>query len=78
MKKMSPLSALEARTKKAKAELNKVATPLLDKRGSQSSTCSYIGTQLNLSGQGVYNYVIGKGGDGFICEAITEEFKKLK
>lgn len=78
MKKVNALLVLKTRTKKAKDDLNKIASPLLNSLGSQSATCAYIGTQLNLSGQGVYNYVIGKGGDGFVCEAIAEEFKKLK
>lgn len=37
-----------------------------------------VGYNLNITGQSVYNYVTGRGRkDGFLKEAILEEFKKL-
>lgn len=37
-----------------------------------------VGYNLNITGQSVYNYICGKGRkDGYLKEAILDEFKKL-
>jgi predicted transcriptional regulator len=47
------------------------------KRGTRSLTFYSIGKQLKMTPQSVYNYVRGKGGDGYVIDALIEEFNKL-
>lgn len=78
MDKKSPADIFADRMKAIKAELNKVATPLLNYNGGKYSTCALVGTKVKLSAQGVVNYVKGTGGNGYMYESLIQEFKKLK
>ncbi len=58
---------------KAKQELKRIAMPILDKIEKKGAV-EAIGKYLNVSGQTVLNYVYGNGKDGFLVEAITNQF----
>ena len=74
---MEPKKQLEVRHKEASAELKKVALPYID-NNTLNSVALKIGGILGVSFQTVVNYVYGKAKDGFLTEAISNEFKKLK
>ena len=46
--------------------------------GKENSICTGVAYCLDVSMQTVKNYLSGKVGDGFLAEAIYEEFKRLK
>lgn len=76
MKKLTPIQQLEKRMKDANTELQKISierTP--DKKNY--ATYARVGIELGMSGQSVGNYVNKKGSNGFLVEALIEEFKKL-
>lgn len=74
---MGPKKQLKVRHKEASAELKKVALPYID-NNTLNSVALKIGGILGVSFQTVVNYVYGKAKDGFLTEAISNEFKKLK
>ena len=74
---MEPKKKLKVRHKEASAELKKVALPYID-NNTLNSVALKIGGILGVSFQTVVNYVYGKAKDGFLTEAISNEFKKLK
>ncbi len=74
---MEPKKQLKVRHKEASAELKKVALPYID-NNTLNSVALKIGGILGVSFQTVVNYVYGKAKDGFLTEAISNEFKKLK
>jgi hypothetical protein len=74
---MEPKKQLKVRHKEASAELKKVALPYID-NNTLNSVALKIGGILGVSFQTVVNYVYGKAKDGFLTEAICNEFKKLK
>lgn len=74
---MEPKKKLKVRHKEASAELKKVALPYID-NNTLNSVALNIGGILGVSFQTVVNYVYGKAKDGFLTEAICNEFKKLK
>jgi len=74
---MTAKEELRKRHQKAIATLNKVAVPIIEKYGLNKS-CTDIGRILGVSYQTVVNYVYGRVKDGYLCEAIIKEFKKIK
>lgn len=77
MKKDTARERLEKRKEQSSKELWLLAKQKMT--GSKSITSIYvqIGLKLGLTGQTVYNYVHGKGGDGYMIDALIEEFKTL-
>lgn len=58
-------------------ELNKTAVPIIEKHGLKK-VCIQVAEILGVSFQTVVNYIYGRSKDGYLCEAITEQFKKLQ
>lgn len=73
---MEAKKKLKERRKVACAELKKVAMPYIDNK-TLNEKSEIIGKRLGVSFQTVVNYVYGKAKDGFLIEALTEEFKNL-
>lgn len=48
------------------------------RKGMNTQIAAEVGSKLGISGQTVLNYLNGNPKDGFLTEAITEEFKKLQ
>ncbi len=46
-------------------------------KNSITSIYVQVGLKLGITGQTVYNYVNGRGGDGYMIDALIEEFKNL-
>jgi len=46
--------------------------------GKSTMTFAMIGAKLGITGQTVYNYVQGRGSDGFVIEELIKEFAALK
>lgn len=67
---------LKQRHKAASKELNRVASPYIE-NGSLNFEAIKIGKELGISFQTVVNYVYGKSKDGYLTEAITQEFLSL-
>lgn len=76
MKKLTSHELLKKRREDAFVRLRTIAK---QKTTKGNITLSYVtvGGALRLTSQTVYNYVQGKGKDGFIVEALIKEFKKL-
>lgn len=47
-------------------------------KGKDTQIACKIGLSLDISGQTVINYCNGKGKDGFLIEALTQEYRKYK
>lgn len=45
--------------------------------GKTTMTAAYIGQQLGITGQTVSNFLKGKGRNGYLAEAMIEEYEKL-
>lgn len=59
--------------------LKQEAQRVLDKSHlSQSVIFARIGSNLEITGQTVINYVNGEGKDGYLKDAILKEFKNFK
>lgn len=76
MKKLTPKEQLEKRMTDAYKELHKIATKRIPS-GETTATFVEIARQLGITSQTVYNYTQGKGGNGYMVDALIEEFKKL-
>ncbi len=76
MKHTSGRLKLKKRMEDACKELSKIAS---EKTPANETTNTYVkvGIKLGITGQTVYNYIQGKGGNGYLIESIIEEFKKL-
>lgn len=73
---MEAKKQLKQRHKEACAELKKIALPFID-NGTLNEQARLIEKRLGISYQTVVNYVYGKAKDGYLTEAITQEFIKL-
>lgn len=77
MKKDTPRDRVIKRRESSSKELWTLAHANKQTDKSITSTYVQVGLTLGITGQTVYNYVNGKGGDGYIIDALIEEFKKL-
>jgi hypothetical protein len=73
-KKMTPLEILEERKNQVKGKLFSIVIP----NRQETSICWAIGKSLGVTGTTVQNYLRGKVKDGYLAEAIYEEFLKIK
>lgn len=73
---MEAKKRLNGRHKQARSELKKVAMPYID-GNSLNSVAMGISKKLGISFQTVVNYVHGRAKDGYLTEAITNEFKLI-
>jgi predicted transcriptional regulator len=61
-----------------KSQIEKKLTSIkLEKKGV-TKQCWAVGGELNVTGTTVKNYLDGKVADGYLGEAIYQEFKRLK
>lgn len=68
---------LEAKHKKYDKLLKETGDKVFEGK-SAMVVCYAVGAKLGVTGQTVYNYYLGDGRkDGFLKEAILEEFQKL-
>lgn len=67
---------LKQRHKIATEELMKIAKPILDVK-QNNEILNKIAKKVGVSDMTVLNYSYGRCKDGFLTEAITDEFKKL-
>lgn len=74
---MKAKEQLNSRHLEAVEKLKTVALPKMEKHGSKKC-CELIGAELGISYPTVENYVYGRAKDGFLTEAITQQFKALK
>lgn len=71
---MTPKQKLEKRKDEIKGKLFSVEIP----KRQESSTCWGVGKNLGVTGTTVMNYLKGKVNDGYLAEAIYDEFVKIK
>ena len=64
---------VQLRKEKLAKELSKVQLP----SGKESIFCWSVGSELQVSGTSVKNYLNGKIGDGYLGEEILSIFKKM-
>lgn len=78
MKQLTPKEVLKRRMDNSYGKLAEIA---LKKTNNTNTTITYagIGLKLGLTGQSVRNYVKAKckNGNGYVIDALIEEFKKL-
>lgn len=74
---MEAKKQLRQRHKEACLELKKIASPYIDNTTLNAEAVK-IGRELGVSFQTVVNYVYGKSKDGYLTEAIIDQFKKIK
>lgn len=76
--KCTPKEALKNRMDASYKELQQVANKKVGEKGF-NLTYALIGYNLGISGQTVGNYVEGKSksGNGYLIDALIEEFNKL-
>lgn len=74
------MTVLENYKKKKSDIIIKLSELAVKKIGSGKTleVCEMVGKNLNISGQSVYNYISGRVNDGYLAEAIYQEFKKIK
>ena len=72
------MTVLETFTDKHKQIKEKLKSIVLPIDGSATQICWNIGTNLNVSGTTVKNYLCGEVKDGYLAEAIYSEFKRIK
>lgn len=72
------MTTLEALDKKREEMKEKMKTIVLPTDVSPNNIFWTIGTALNISGTTVKNYFSGEIKDGYLAEAIYNEFKRLK
>lgn len=68
---------LVSRHKEIDKELGMVSRKVLGKAKSHFSIANKIAGKYGKSWQTILNYANGEGSDGYLKEAILEEFKKL-
>ena len=73
--KSTPYEIYRKRRESTFKELKDIASKKT-KRGNITLTYVDIGSKLKITSQTVYNYIQGNG-DGFMAEALIDEFKKL-
>lgn len=67
---------LQKRHSEAYLKLHKVANPKIKKKGLVVC-CTLVATELGVSSQTVINYIGSRGKDGYLTEAITQQFRKV-
>lgn len=67
---------IKERHKEAHKKLTRIANPVIARKGLKH-TCTHVGDRLDISFQTVINYLSGRCKDGFLTEAITNEFQNL-
>lgn len=67
------MNKVQARKEKLAKELSRVQLPT----GKESVFCWTVGSELQISGVSVKNYLNGKIGDGYLGEEILTAFKKM-
>lgn len=60
-----------------KKKLNEISQIKIGK-GRTMEVCRIVGVSLEVSAPTVHNYISGKISDGYLAEAIYQEFKKMK
>lgn len=71
---MNSKERLEYRIEEIKGKLFSVKIP----KRKESSICWEIGRNLGVTGTTIQNYLKGRIGDGYLAEAIYDEFEKLE
>jgi predicted transcriptional regulator len=71
---MTPKEKLEKRKDEIRGKLFSVQIP----RRQETSICWEIGKSLGITGTTIQNYLRGRIGDGYMAEAIYNEFVKHK
>lgn len=71
---MTPIEKLEKRKEEIRCKLFSVTIP----KRKESSICWEIGTSLGVTGTTVQNYLNGRIADGYMADAIYDEFVKMK
>jgi len=74
---MEAIKEFEKKHKDIKAKLSAVAKEKIN-RGEMMNACKGIAKRLKVSPQTVYNYVVGTIKDGYLAEAILQEFESLE
>lgn len=69
---------LISRHKEIDKELGLVSRKVLSKAKSHFSIANKIAAKYDKSWQTILNYANGQGSDGFLKEALLEDFKKLQ
>ncbi len=77
MKKDTPRERIAKRRETSFKQLRNLVNSKDFGKNSLTSTYVKVGLDLGLTGQTVYNYVNGRGGDGYVIDALIEEFEKL-
>lgn len=70
---MTSIEKLENRKDEIRGKLFSIVIP----RGQETSICWSIGKNLGITGTTVQNYLRGRIGDGYLAEAIYNEFVKI-
>lgn len=73
LKAMSNYLEFKKKKEIIKSKLSKVRL----ENNKETMACWQVATALNISGTTVKNYLEGKISDGYLAEAIYEEFKNL-
>ena len=76
MSKLTPHEILNRRRTETFGKLRAIAKQKTEKGGITLAYVS-VGSKLKITSQTVYNYVQGKGKDGYMAEALIKEFEKL-
>lgn len=71
---MEAKKQLRQRHKEACLELKKAASPFIENE-TLNKVAIAIGKNVGVSFQTVVNYVYGKSKDGYLTEAMTQQFK---
>lgn len=77
MKKITPMDALQKKREAAFKKLGSIVRSRNFPPGTMTRKFVEVGLSLNLTSQTVSNYVNGRGGDGYMIEALIEEFSKI-
>lgn len=72
---MTVLDTFKKRHNEIRKKLMSIELP---EDGSATQLCWNVGSNLNVSGPTIKNYLTGEIKDGFLAEAIHGEFKRLK
>lgn len=72
---MTVLETFNERREQIKSKLKSIELPT---DGSATQLCWNIGTNLNVTGPTVRNYLSGEVKDGYLAEAIYDEFKRIR
>ena len=70
---MTSIEKLEKRKDEVRGKLFSIEIP----RRQETAICWEIGSKLGVTGTTIQNYLKGRVGDGFLAEAIYDEFVKI-